>query len=150
MSAELFKTAAKYAVTAVTGASIANLVYDVAAASIKKSKEVAEEGDLEKLKLEAVRQELENRIAEYQARVAQELAIARRIENAAEVEIEEFYDSSGEGNLGINVKEGGFNLGASGSGRKITSRVYRFKGFTNSEVVEQFEQKLDNTQDDME
>lgn len=146
MSADLLKTAAKYAVTAmVPGASIASLIYDVAATSIKKSKEVAEEGDIEKLKVEAARQELESRIAEYQARVAQELAIAKRIETAAEVEIEEYYDSTGEGNLGVNVKEGVFNLGASGSGRKITSRVYRFKNFLNSEV-EQIEQNHKGTE----
>jgi len=44
-----------------------------------------------------MRQELEGRIAEYQARVAQEVAIAKRIDNALEVENEEFYDTSGEG-----------------------------------------------------
>jgi hypothetical protein len=142
MSAELFRTAARVAASAIIpGASIANLIYEVTANSIKKSKEIAEEGDLEKLQIEAARQEIESRIAEFQARVAQELAIARRIENALEVEIEEVYDSSGEGNLGVNIKEGVLNLGASGSGRKVTSRIYRFKGFTNGET-EKFKQNF--------
>ncbi|WP_135553727.1 hypothetical protein [Paenibacillus cymbidii] len=136
MSINNVKAAAKYAVSSVIpGASIANLIYDVAVASINKSKEIAEKGNPEELKLEAERLKLESRIAEYQARIAQEVAIARRIENALEVEIEEFYDTSGEGSLGVNVKDG--SAGASGSGRKVTSRVYRFKGFASNDEVEQ-------------
>lgn len=42
-------------------------------------------------------------MAESQAKVAQELAIAQRINTAEEVEIEEFYDVSGKGNIGLQV-----------------------------------------------
>ncbi|MCU6709378.1 hypothetical protein M6D81_11735 [Paenibacillus sp. J5C_2022] len=144
MSKDFIKTVAMNAVSSVVpGASIASLLIDVASSNIRKSKEVADEGDPEKLRIEEVRQSLECRIAEYQARVAQEVAIARRIETAYEVEIEEFYDANGEGKLGLNVSEGeGINLGASGSGRKVTRRVYRFKGFAGDLSDDQFEQNL--------
>lgn len=36
-----------------------------------------------------------------QAKVEQELAISRRIDSAEEVEIEEFYDTSGKVNIGL-------------------------------------------------
>jgi hypothetical protein len=89
--------------------------------AFKSMKSVAETGTMEELQTEAKKQEI-------QARVAQELAIAERISNAETVEIEEFYDVSGEGGLGINGKQGSFNLGASGEGRKITKRIYKFTG----------------------
>lgn len=82
------------------GFGITNLVAESLSEAIKKSNSVSEGGDIKKLEEEARIQEIENRISEFQARVAQELAIARRIENAAEVEIEEFYDTSGNGGLG--------------------------------------------------
>jgi hypothetical protein len=85
--------------------------------------------ELSELRLAAERQELEMRIAEAQARVAQELAIARRIETAEEVEMEEFYDNSGEGYVGAKGGNGeGIAIGASGSGRKVSKRVFRFRG----------------------
>lgn len=70
------------------------------------------------------------KMAEAQARVAQELALASRIETAEEVEMEEYYDTSGEGSLGVQATEGALSLGASGSGRKVSKRVFRFKGNT--------------------
>ena len=68
------------------------------------------------------------RMAEAQARVAQELAIAKRIEMATEVEIEEFYDIQGEGSLGVKADEKAVTLGASASGQKVCKRVYHFRG----------------------
>ncbi|MGE7997532.1 hypothetical protein ACQKOF_02395 [Lysinibacillus sp. NPDC093190] len=87
---------------------IGNLAIDATVAiatelirSVNKSKTVAEQEDIALLENEARLQEIENRISEYQARVAQELAIAKRIETAAEVEIEEFYDTTGSGGVGF-------------------------------------------------
>ena len=106
--------------------------------SVQKSSYVTEEGDIKKLENEARLQEIESRISEFQARVAQELAIAKRIETAAEVEIEEFYDTTGSGGVGLQTgAEGGFNLGLNGSGRKVTKRVYRFKGVIGTETADE-------------
>ena len=98
---------------------------------MKKSEEAVDKGNLSELKDELLRQELSGKIAEAQARVAQELAIARRIDSAEEVEIEEYYDLHGSGNLGLSVdcaKET-VGLGAHAEGRRITKRVYHFKGW---------------------
>jgi hypothetical protein len=84
--------------------------------------------ELTALRVEAERQELQMRISEAQARVAQEIAIARRIESAEEVEMEEFYDYSGGGSVGGKLDEKGLFVGASGSGRRVSKRIYRFKG----------------------
>ncbi|MCG5105038.1 hypothetical protein [Oceanobacillus alkalisoli] len=114
---------------------LTSLLVQELAKSIKKSSSITEQGDLSKLENEARLQEIENRISEYQARVAQELAIAKRIETAAEVEIEEFYDNSGSGGVGLQSgSEGGFNLGVNGNGRKVTKRIYRFNGVIGSEI----------------
>lgn len=106
---------------------LTNLLAESVVQAVTKSNSVSEQGDITKLENEARIQEIENRISEFQARVAQELAIARRIENAAEVEIEEFYDTTGSGGVGFQTSEGSLNLGVNGTGRKVTSRVYRFK-----------------------
>jgi len=96
--------------------------------SAKQTNDVAASGDIAKMEAVAMRQELEMRMAERQAKVAQELAIAQRIRTAEEVEIEEFYDYSGEGNLGLNVKDDGVMLGAGGKGSRVVKRICRFKG----------------------
>ncbi|PGY06421.1 hypothetical protein [Bacillus sp. AFS031507] len=94
---------------------------------------------------EAALQEITNFITESQARVTQELAIATRIENAFEVEIEEFYDLSGDGNIGIKAnQETGWNVGVGGSGRRIKSRVYRFKGWREGASAEVTENTSNN------
>ncbi len=81
------------------------------------------------LEEEARKQEIESRFLQEKARVEQELAIARRIDCAEEVEIEEYYDSSGDGSLGLKANEESVTLGASGSGRRVTKRIYKFKGY---------------------
>jgi hypothetical protein len=103
--------------------------------SIKK----ASEQGIDELKIEITKQNFQIQIQQQQARISQELAIARRIENAAEVEIEEFYDASGSGNLGINFdsKSETGCIGIGGEGRKVTKRVYHFRGWkdTMSETI---------------
>jgi len=88
----------------------------------------AETGEIAKLTEEAKRQEISLHMAKMQAQVAQELAIAHRIENAEEVEIEEYYE--GQGKAGIDASTDGVsaNLSLGGEGRKVVKRVYRFTG----------------------
>lgn len=84
--------------------------------------------EVSSLRVEAERQELEMRIAEAQARVAQEVAIAKRIEAAEEVEHEEFYEyvSSGKAGLKVGVDSAAVDAGA--GIKRVSKRVYRFKG----------------------
>lgn len=90
--------------------------------------------EIDTLRVESERQELQTRIAEAQARVAQEVAIAHRIETAEEVEMEEFYDYSGSGSVGVDINEAGINIGAKGEGKRVSKRIYRFKGNTTKVV----------------
>lgn len=111
--------------------------------------EARSQDDIAALRLEAERQELEMRMAEAQARVAQEVAIARRIQMAEEVEMKEYYDYSGEGSLGGKFDGQNLSIGASGSGRRVSKRVFKFKGNvsldlpneTGAEVVRDEESK---------
>jgi len=100
-----------------------------AVAMIRAANDSEEAGsDLDKLADEARRQTFELQMAEMQAQVAQEIAIAMRIQNAEEVEIEEYFEGEGEGNLGAKGDSAGISLGLSGKGRRVTRRVLRFKG----------------------
>lgn len=87
-----------------------------------------ESDKVDDLREETVKRELEMRMAEAEARVAQELAIARRIETADEVEMTEFFEYAGEGHAGVKANEGGVSVGVSGSGRRISKRKFIFKG----------------------
>lgn len=94
----------------------------------------SESTDLSELRKEEARQEFEMRMAERQAKAYQEIAIAERIRLAEEVEIEEYYDLSAEGNAGLTVKEGETGLGLSGKGTRVSKRVYRFIGLNTNSV----------------
>ncbi|WP_394648177.1 hypothetical protein [uncultured Sphingomonas sp.] len=83
---------------------------------------------MSEVRAETERQENEMRRLEAQAKVAQEMAIAARIEGALEVQIEEFYEYAGEGKLGANIDEKSATLGLSGAGRRVSKRIYRFTG----------------------
>ena len=69
-----------------------------------------------------------------QVKVQQEQAIATRILLAEVVEIEEYYDISGQGNLGLSADGASetITLGASLQGKKISKRVIKFSGFNNN------------------
>ncbi|HWR44206.1 hypothetical protein [Sporomusa sp.] len=108
---------------------VGGLLVSALASAVKSSAKLAETGDIEKLKAEEVKQEIALRMSEFQARVSQEIAIARRIDTAEEVEIEEFYDTSGQGGIGINANNDQIYVGANGSGRRVVKRIYRFKGW---------------------
>jgi len=103
---------------------LAKILFD----KVQGSESVGETKDLAKIDKEAQIQALELQMAHAQAKVAQELAIAQRIENADEVILEEYYEGEAEGKLGVTGDEKGLNVGVAGSGRKVTKRVYRFVG----------------------
>lgn len=105
---------------------------------------VASNKNLTTLELDAKKQELNIALAEAQARVAQELAIARRIEVAEQVEIEEFYDLNGDANVGVQGKGKAIALGLTASGQRVSKRIYKFTGVnsTLSEITSEQEQTL--------
>ena len=112
-----------------TGYLIKKLADDVSSLS----KDPTNQAELDKLNLIAQKQQLEMQVAESQAKVAQELAIARRIEIAEEVEIEEFYDLNGSACLGVNTQTGNdISIGAKATGQKVSKRIYKFKGVNAS------------------
>lgn len=120
----------KYA-TKILGGPLAGLIIDgVEVAS--KSIDDASNKSLESLREEAAKQQIKMDFSQHQARVAQELAIAKRIDNAAEVEIEEYYDNNGKGSAGLslNAETKIGSLGVSGENRRVSKRVYRFKGLS--------------------
>jgi hypothetical protein len=126
-----WKTAAR-----IVGGPLVGLVIDGVEASSNSMNE-ASSRSLEALREEAVKQEIKMEFAQHQARVAQELAIAKRIENAIEVEIEEYYDNSGKGSAGLSVdaETSTASLGLSGESRRVSKRIYRFKGMSSSEAI---------------
>ena len=69
-------------------------------------------------------------LLEQQVRLAKEFAIARRIDTAEKVIIEEYYESRGSGKAGAALdpakRSGKAEL--SGSGERVTKRVYTFEG----------------------
>lgn len=115
----------------------------VAEGAEKAAQLVANASDkgVDQLREEIVKQNLQMQFAQQQARIAQELAIARRIDNAEEVEIEEFYDTSGKGSAGISIDQSSqtASVGVGTEGRRVTKRVYHFKGWRpqDNEVMTQ-------------
>jgi len=95
---------------------------------ISTTEKVTESKDLSLIDAEAKRQAIELQMAHAQAKVAQEVAIAQRIEYADEVIIEEYYEGEAKGKVGITGDEKGMTVGVSGEGRRVTKRVYRFIG----------------------
>ena len=96
----------------------------------KKVTEAEEQSKVElaELRVQAERQQLEMQILEAQARVAQEIAIAKRIETAYEVEMEEFYDYSGTAQVGATTDGANLSFGAGGATKRVSKRIYRFTG----------------------
>lgn len=105
---------------------------------IMKAQSLRETGTVSELQEEARKQEIYNQMSESQARIAQELAIAQRINTAEEVEIEEYYEGEGKGGIGVQATQSNLNIGATGQGRKVTKRVYKFKGWNEKgfEMIE--------------
>jgi|SRR5690554_4354574 len=128
----------------IAGGPLVGLIIDGVEAS-SKSMDDASEKNIESLREEAAKQQIKMDYSQHQARVAQELAIAKRIENATEVEIEEYYDNSGKGSAGlnVNVETQTGSLGVSGENRRVSKRIYRFKGIAENEF-ETYEQSAND------
>jgi hypothetical protein len=107
----------------------------ISVGSADHAEQTAKNGSMEELRAEAERQELTMLMAERQAKVAQELALARRIESADDVEMEEFYDVRGAAHAGLKSGEGSVSAGVGGHGQKVTRRVYRFKNNPKAEAI---------------
>lgn len=120
--------------------TLGKFLYD----AITETKSDVDSGDMVELKKEEARQEISMRMAERQAKVAQELAIAERIRDAEEVEIEEFYDNAREGNGGLTANESGVTLGVSGKVGLVSKRVFRFKG-RECKTIEIVQEKSNNS-----
>jgi len=124
----------------IAGGPLVGIVIDNVQSSSNSMKEASSK-NIEALREEALKQEIQMEFSKHQARVAQEVAIAKRITNAIEVEIEEYYDNSGKGNAGLNINQEAqtASIGLSAENRKISKRIYRFKGSVN-----EYEQILEN------
>lgn len=96
--------------------------------SARDTEVASQSGEIATLAAEAKRQEISLHMARMQAQVAQELAIAHRIENAGEVEIEEYYEGNAKGGVDGLVDPTTVSFSLGGEGRKVVKRVYRFKG----------------------
>lgn len=108
---------------------IASSIAEQLTNSNKNSREILDSNDEVKIEKELKRKKIETEILELEAKVTQELAISKRIENAEIVEIEEYYEGSAKGSVGANVDESKLSVGLTGEGRKISKRIYRFTGF---------------------
>lgn len=95
----------------------------------------------QQLNEEALKAELQSTVLQAQAKVQQELSIARRILVADEVEIEEYYDVSGSAGIGLQTSADNLSFGINGDGKKITKRVIKFKGFNGQ--IDQILQQID-------
>mgnify|MGYP000662683475 CR=1 FL=1 len=107
-------------------------ILELAETSIKSASTAIKTNDEKELSMEAIKQEFQARINQANARTQQEIAIARRIEEADEVEIEEYYGVEVSANAGLNVDADKISVGLSGDGRKVTKRVYKFRRTTSS------------------
>ncbi|PAD21642.1 hypothetical protein [Terribacillus saccharophilus] len=107
---------------------LSGMLADVVVESYTKFRKRKETATAEELREDAEKETLEYRVTEEYAKVIQEIAIAKRIESAVEVEIEEFYDYSGEATAGFKKGKASSNLGLTGNGKKVQKRIYRFKG----------------------
>lgn len=105
----------------IPGYGTAKLIEGVFGADDKKK-------SIKQLEEQAIRQRLEQQIWEAKAKTLQEIAIAKRIETAEVVEIEEYYDLSGEAGAKLGTDGVAVQAGASAAGRSVSKRVYRFTG----------------------
>jgi hypothetical protein len=108
---------------------IVGLIWSIVENSSKET-EAASHGTKDEFHAEVAKQTVRLQLAKLQAQVAQEMAIASRIETAEEVEIEEFYETSGKGHAGASFdqKAGTVSIGAGAEGLRVTKRIYHFKG----------------------
>ena len=94
-----------------------------------------EKKTIKQLQEQAIRQRLEQQIWEAKAKTLQEIAIAKRIETAEVVEIEEYYDLSGEAGAKLGTDGVTVQAGVSAAGRSVSKRVYRFTGWAKESAA---------------
>ena len=110
------------------------LIYDNVKKSQAISETILEGGNILKIQAELNKKRAEAEMNELNAKVSQELAIAHRIANAVDVEIEEVYEDDSKGKLAGDLNGENINVELGGGNRRITKRIYRFKGnITNPE-----------------
>lgn len=108
----------------------------------REAQEATRSRKLPRLLHEVKIQNVSLKLAEMQAKVAQEVAIAERIQNAYEVEIEESYEGADKGSIGLGTDlQSSANLGMSGESKRVSKRVYRFKGYLGLEEQERVEEQ---------
>ena len=103
---------------------------------ILETYKVKKDAPIEDLRLASEKIKIELSTREALAKVAQENSIAIRIQNAEEVQIEEFYDLSGKGSLDASIGANKVSAGLGASGSKVSKRIYTFKGNLNSQPIE--------------
>lgn len=125
----------KRSVSFLVGGAVGGLLYETLTKS-KNDIEKAYDQGVEALELELKKQTMKLEFEKEQAKIAQEYSIAEKIRLAQEVKIEEFYDVSGEGNLGVgmNFQDKTGSLGLRGKGQKVTKRVYYFNGTIEEKI----------------
>jgi hypothetical protein len=82
------------------------------------------------LENEVERERAESEVLQAKARAAFEFALASRIMTAAEVRVEEYYDTTGSGGVGVDLNEG--RLGAHGNGSRVSHRIIHMSGWPNA------------------
>ena len=111
----------------------ASYVAEKAMESSYISQQVLATGDNIQIAVELNRKKAEAKILEYEAKIAQELAIAERIKNAVDVKIKEYYGTHSGGKAKVSgSEEKGGSINFSGSDTIITKRVYKFYGNTET------------------
>lgn len=108
-----------------------SFIYENVIKSQAVSETILEGGNIVKIQAELNKKRAEAEMNELNAKVLQELAIAHRIENAVDVEIEEYYENGGGGKVTGNMNENNPVVEISGDSKKVTRRVYKFKGLRN-------------------
>lgn len=99
----------------------------------RESEAASDSNDIDILTAKETKQRIELSMAEMQAKVAQEIAIAKRIEDADEVHIEEYYEGETEGNLGLKTDPANnISLGIGGKKSRVTKRIFKFKKNQNT------------------
>lgn len=115
---------------------------------IKKTKEVLDKTTIEDSTI-SENELLVSKITDVNAAIAQELAIAYRIENSEEVIIEEYYEKDNHGKAGVTADKTKIDVGINIEKRKISKRTYTFRGSNNknAELIEKLLGDLKNSID---
>ena len=107
---------------------IHSLIYNNVKKSQVISESILEGGNILKIQAELNKKRAEAEMNELNAKVSQEIAIANRIANAVDVEIEEIYEDDSNGKIKSDLNEKNHNVELGARQRKVAKRIYRFRG----------------------